>query len=98
MITFETLNKLSKNCVNLIVNAKKLEVFSSDKKLSEASEQIIKSLRKITIANELYGKQVICISGLQGAGKTTLMKNFYELDDDILNISLGRGEKNTSIY
>lgn len=93
MITFETLNKLSKNCVNLIVNAKKLEVFSSDKKLSEASEQIIKSLRKITIANELYGKQVICISGLQGAGKTTLMKNFYELDDDILNISLGRGEK-----
>lgn len=30
MITFETLNKLSKNCVNLIVNAKKLEVFSSD--------------------------------------------------------------------
>lgn len=93
MITFDVLNKLSKSCVELISNSKKLEAVSSDKKLSEASEKIIKSLRKIIIANELYGKQVICISGLQGAGKTTLMKNFYELDDDILNISLGRGEK-----
>lgn len=38
-------------------------------------------------------KGIICISGLQGAGKSTLVKNFYGLSEDYFNIALGVGEK-----
>ncbi len=95
MITFEILEQLSRNCIQLVSSAVRLESTQSDsdKTITNATKEIIGSLRKIVIANELYEKQIICISGLQGAGKTTLIKNLYGLNDNILNVSLGRGEK-----
>ena len=41
----------------------------------------------------MENKTLICIAGMQGAGKTTLMKNFYGLKGDELSIELGRGER-----
>ncbi|MEE0966092.1 MAG: hypothetical protein U0L85_03470, partial [Bacilli bacterium] len=64
-----------------------------NRKMRKAQKSIIQSIKKITIANEMQRKNVICVSGLQGAGKTTLIKNFYNLNDDVMNVSLERGEK-----
>ena len=57
------------------------------------TRDIFSSIRKLFIASIMYNKMLICVTGLQGAGKTTLMKNFYELDEKYLNISRGRGER-----
>lgn len=46
----------------------------------------------------MMGKGIICISGLQGAGKSTLMKNFYGLSDEYFNIKTGVGEKFQFLY
>ena len=57
------------------------------------ARELMDSVRKIKIASLMYERTLICVSGMQGAGKTTLMKHFYGLDDDCLNISLERGEE-----
>ena len=57
------------------------------------ARELIGSVRKIKLASLMYERTLICVSGMQGAGKTTLMKHFYGLDDDCLNISLERGEE-----
>src|SRR5699024_4279967 len=51
------------------------------------------SIRKLLIASTMYQKKLICISGLQGVGKTTLMRNFYGLNGPYLNPTRGRGER-----
>lgn len=52
------------------------------------------SIRKLGIATLMFRKRIICVSGLQGAGKTTLMKNFYEIEDEnFLCPNLDRGER-----
>lgn len=56
-------------------------------------ENLRKVLRKIIIAKTLYEKNIIAISGLQGVGKSTIIKNFYELDEESLPIVAGRGER-----
>ena len=50
-------------------------------------------LRKSRIAETMSGKYIIAIAGSQGAGKTTFLKNLYELDDTWLEGNQGRGEK-----
>lgn len=57
------------------------------------ARELMGSVRKIKLASLMYERRLICVSGMQGAGKTTLMKHFYGLDDDCLNISLERGEE-----
>lgn len=59
----------------------------------ESEEHLQKVLRKLAISKALYDHNVIAVSGLQGVGKSTLMKNFYDLDSHILPIVAGRGER-----
>ncbi len=59
----------------------------------EEEENLRKILRKIIISKTLYEKNVIAVTGLQGVGKSTIIKNFYELDDSALPIVAGRGER-----
>lgn len=56
-------------------------------------DTILKNLRKLYISSVLEDKTVICIAGLQGAGKTTMMRNFYGLDEKYLPGTQGRGER-----
>jgi hypothetical protein len=59
--------------------------------------EINKSLRliyrKLSISELLFEKYIISISGLQGIGKTTLLKQIYGIPDDILPENIGRGEQ-----
>ncbi len=50
-------------------------------------------MRKSIIAQLLFDKNIIAVSGMQGTGKTTLIKNFYEIPEGILPETISRGEK-----
>ncbi|MCM1008392.1 MAG: hypothetical protein NC485_10770 [Ruminococcus flavefaciens] len=91
MISFTILEELSKACGELAFC-----IDGIDHSMLESTEIISKlteSRRKIEIAAILYGKQTICIAGLQGEGKTTLIKNFYNISDEFFNVTEGRGER-----
>jgi len=49
--------------------------------------------RKLTISELLFEKYIISISGLQGVGKTTLLKQIYDISDEFLPENIGRGEQ-----
>lgn len=50
-------------------------------------------LRKTLISEIFFDKYTIAVSGLQGVGKTTLIKQLYDLPANILPENIGRGEK-----
>ncbi|WP_417204678.1 hypothetical protein [Acetoanaerobium sticklandii] len=54
---------------------------------------IKKFLRKAIIADTLYDRYVIAISGLQGVGKTTLLKQLYNIPNEFIPENIGRGER-----
>lgn len=93
MFSYDILQKLLDNCVELLNATSGFESGSTTRITKKSHENILRALRKIVIANEMSEKAIICISGLQGAGKSTLMKNFYGLGDEYFNINMGRGEK-----
>lgn len=92
MITRIKLKQLSDDCAKLLFCSESIEG-SNTKELMECNREIKQSLRKIIIANEISDRMIICVTGLQGTGKTSLMKNYYDIEDDIMNIALGRGER-----
>lgn len=92
MITRAKLQRLSEDCERLLYFSEKLEGNDAGE-ISECNLKIKQALRKIVIANEISDRMVVCVTGLQGMGKTTLMKNFFALDDDVMNIATGRGER-----
>lgn len=85
----DELIKLSSRLNNQLSNTL-LELPQEDVK--EIKEALHQSIRKLSILSCIEKRHVICITGLQGVGKTTLIKNFYGLPDDSLNISQARGE------
>lgn len=56
-------------------------------------ETIQRIIRKLTIATVLDGRAVVGVAGLQGSGKTTLIRGLYDLPDNILVPTSGRGER-----
>ena len=68
MITYELLQKLEKGCLELLKATSGI-LGNDDRSLRLAHKKIVESVRKIEIANELMGRAVICVSGLQGTGK-----------------------------
>ena len=93
MISYDILQNLENNCFELLNATTGMISGSNEKSMGKSHQNIVRALRKIVIANEMMGKGIICISGLQGAGKSTLMKNFYGLSDEYFNIKTGVGEK-----
>ena len=49
--------------------------------------------RKLLISEILFEKYIISVSGLQGVGKTTLIKQIYSIPDELLPENIGRGEQ-----
>lgn len=92
MITRSKLQQLSDDCAKLLFFSESIEGSSTDE-LMESNRAIKQALRKIIIANEISDRMIICVTGLQGTGKTSLMKNYYDIDDNSMNIALGRGER-----
>ena len=58
-------------------------------------EQRLRSiLRRTFLAEWIQDRYIIAVAGIQGAGKTTLIQQLYDLPDDgFLNPNVGQGEK-----
>lgn len=93
MINLSDIRIVEDHCLRLLSVTEDLRRDRLTKDAYEDVKQLFPSLRKLCIASMMQNKKIICISGLQGAGKTTLMKNFYGIEDDLMNVSLGRGER-----
>ena len=60
----------------------------------KALENKLQSMLRETLILELLSERyIIAVSGLQGVGKSTLIKNLYDLPEGILPAHLNRGEK-----
>lgn len=94
MITLTTLQNLYDDAVSLRFFMDDITVDGDDKEqLRDSVRQLMESIRKISVATLLMRKQVICITGLQGVGKSSLIKTLYDLPDGLLNIGNRIGEK-----
>ena len=93
MIELSVIQTLTEECIRLLSTTEKLRVNALTKDAYKYAEELFPLLRKLLIASMMHNKYIVCVSGLQGAGKTTLMKNFYDISDDFMNVSLGRGER-----
>ncbi|WP_414044951.1 hypothetical protein ACMGE5_00550 [Macrococcus equi] len=49
--------------------------------------------RRLSVFSMFYEDNIISVTGLQSTGKSTLVKNIFELEDDVLPIEVGVGEK-----
>jgi hypothetical protein len=85
-------------CPELMIHALLEKLYSlrgaasylDNKAISEKLELVT---RKLTLAEVLANQAVIAVAGSQGAGKTTLVKTLYDLDDTWLKGNEGRGER-----
>lgn len=93
MISPYEVNELTKYCLNILTYTDELRSDTALKQAYEKAKELENSIRKLKIASLMENKTLICVAGMQGAGKTTLMKNFYGLKGDALSIELGRGER-----
>lgn len=93
MISPYEVNELTKYCLKILTYTDELRSDTALKQAYEKAKELENSIRKLKIASLMENKTLICVAGMQGAGKTTLMKNFYGLKGDALSIELGRGER-----
>lgn len=93
MISPYEVNELTKYCLKILTYTDELRGDTALKQAYEKAKELENSIRKLKIASLMENKTLICVAGMQGAGKTTLMKNFYGLKGDALSIELGRGER-----
>ena len=93
MITLAEIQEITQQCLKLLSYTEFLRRDIVTKNAHGFAEEIFASIRKLLIASTMYQKKLICISGLQGVGKTTLMRNFYGLNGSYLNPTRGRGER-----
>ena len=93
MIKLSDIQTITDHCIRLLSTTEKLRGMDATNAAFSKAEMLYPSLRKLFVATIMQDKQLICISGLQGAGKTTLMKNFYGINEEFMNVSLGRGER-----
>lgn len=93
MISITEIQDITELCMKLLPCTEYLRRDEATKEAYSFAEGIFGSIRKLFIAYMMYNKTLICVSGLQGAGKTTLMRNFYGLDSKFLDPTRGRGER-----
>ncbi len=93
MINLSNIQTILDHCICLLSTTESLRRHELTKDAHKYAEQLFPLLRKLFIATMMPNKRLICVSGLQGAGKTTLIKNFYGINDNLMNVSLGRGER-----
>jgi ABC-type phosphate/phosphonate transport system ATPase subunit len=89
---------LSHESMLITFNKKLSNLFKSS--LMFQNEQIDTSfknlIRKTVVSEILYNRYVIAISGLQGVGKSTLLKMMYDIPEGYIPEILGIGEQKKS--
>ncbi len=93
MISIIEIQNITEHCMKILSYTDYLRSDENTKDAYTYAEGIFGFIRKLFISSMMYNKKLICVSGLQGAGKTTLMRNFYNLDNKFLDPTRGRGER-----
>lgn len=93
IITMTEIQRITRHCLNLLTCTSRLRHNEETAEAHTQAQELFASIRKLVISSLMYRRTLICVSGLQGAGKTTLMKNFYGLGDRYLCSTLPRGER-----
>lgn len=90
----EDYSKYLDNLKKLIIKVDLLNISKSNKEEKENQISALKELYNKMFLYQLYkNKNLIAITGLQGAGKTTLTKDYFNIPEDILPENSSRGEK-----
>ncbi|MGB9763377.1 MAG: hypothetical protein ACPLW7_05245 [Minisyncoccia bacterium] len=85
---------LSKKLLENIMRLKRdISFMHEERNYIEIDESLNNIIRKLYILNLTFKYYVIAIGGAQGSGKTTFIKNIYEIPDEWLEANEGRGEK-----
>lgn len=93
MISVSKIESISDHTLALLSATDTLRADILTKDAHKHSENILGSLRKLYIASILKEKTIVCVAGLQGVGKTSLMRSFFDIDEKYLNITQERGER-----
>jgi hypothetical protein len=74
-----------------------LDTVTLEAHLDEEKAKVLGQLKalhnKLSITDQMADRSLLAITGLQGTGKTTIVKHLYELPKDILPENSGRGER-----
>ncbi|RLQ94824.1 hypothetical protein [Falsibacillus albus] len=81
------INELNRKLKNLYSSIKTLD---KDVELEEPMKNFYK---KMILAESFFNRQIISMTGLQGVGKSTIVKRMYDIPDAYLPENPGRGEK-----
>lgn len=82
------------NLKEFIIKFDMLKVGKNNKEEKEEQLQILKEAYNKMFLYQLYkDKNLIAITGLQGAGKTSLTRDYFDIPKDILPENNSRGEK-----
>lgn len=93
------MDKMTKNSFcdfkSLYLSVAKLIKFTSnfDEQERKAVDALESLARKMEISSYIHQKNIIAVTGMQGSGKSTLIKALYDLPDGILATNSARGEK-----
>ncbi|MGE6683748.1 hypothetical protein [Paenisporosarcina sp. NPDC076907] len=66
---------------------------SLDKQKEEISQKLSVLYNKLTLTNLMGNRTLLAITGLQGTGKTTILKTLYDLPASLLPVNSSRGER-----
>lgn len=90
MITKSEIVELYKDCTKLLTYVGNAGIDSDD--LLEEIGKLKEITKKLSLAEKLMNENMICVTGRQGAGKTTFIRNFLGLDSQYFYIDDGECE------
>lgn len=92
-VTTAEIESITQHCLRLLSSTAHLRQDAATQEAYVYAQRLFPSIRKLLISTLMHRRTLICVAGLQGVGKTTLVKNFYGLDDRYLTPTLDRGER-----
>lgn len=76
-----------------LLNTELRKIMSMVHEDTDIAASILEPYRKLTLIQLLYDHLCVAVTGVQGVGKSTLVKNLLGIDEPIFPMNLGRGEK-----
>jgi len=90
MITNSEIVGLYEDCTKLLTNVGNANIDTED--MLDAIENLKKVTKRLSMAEKLMNENIVCVTGRQGAGKTTFIRNFLGLDSKFFYIDDGECE------
>lgn len=90
MITNSEIVGLYEDCTKLLTYVGNANVDTEE--MLESIDNLKKITKRLSLAEKLMNENIVCITGRQGAGKTTFVRNFLGLSSDYFYIDDGECE------